>query len=242
MSPRMLPRRPILPLASLLLAGCAQSQYVPGYAFYPEPAAVQVAHPTSPQNQQVPLTVLATVVGVRNADANAHVPSSVAVHLRFENNGPSRVLFDPRTLELSNGQLRVFPPPQTDPARVLMIAEAPHFPALLQPSPEDRPVQRALAGRLAELGEQGILDVPDPVEAAGLSDSDDLGQALRESGRAAGRGEVGNVQAELHGASRVSGGAPSRGGRMPAWEKLALIHIVRCRRPTLCRFRWSPYH
>jgi AcrR family transcriptional regulator len=50
----------------------------------------------------------------------------------------------------------------------LMIAEAPHFPALLQPSPEDRPVQRALTGRLAELGEQGILDVPDPVEAAEL--------------------------------------------------------------------------
>ena len=122
MSPRMLPRLPILRLASLLLAGCAQSQYVPGYAFYPEPAAVQVAHPTSPQNQQVPLTVLATVAGVRNADANAHVPASVAVHLRFENNGPSRVLFDPRTLELSNGQLRGFPPPQTDPARVLIIA------------------------------------------------------------------------------------------------------------------------
>ncbi len=50
----------------------------------------------------------------------------------------------------------------------LMIAEAPHFPALLQPSPEDRPVQRALADRLAEFGEQGILDVPDPSEAAEL--------------------------------------------------------------------------
>ncbi|MFF9508033.1 TetR/AcrR family transcriptional regulator [Streptomyces sp. NPDC014724] len=50
----------------------------------------------------------------------------------------------------------------------LMIAEASHFPALLRPSPEDRPVQRALAARLATLGEQGLLDIPDPDEAAEL--------------------------------------------------------------------------
>lgn len=48
----------------------------------------------------------------------------------------------------------------------LMIAEASHFPTLLRPSPEDRPVQRALAARLAQLGEQGLLDIPDPDEAA----------------------------------------------------------------------------
>ncbi|MFE2872994.1 TetR/AcrR family transcriptional regulator [Embleya sp. NPDC059259] len=48
----------------------------------------------------------------------------------------------------------------------LMIAEASHFPALLRPSPEERPVQRALAARLAELGEQGLLDIPDADEAA----------------------------------------------------------------------------
>lgn len=48
----------------------------------------------------------------------------------------------------------------------LMIAEASHFPELTQPVPEGRPVQRALADRLAELGEQGLLEVPDPMEAA----------------------------------------------------------------------------
>jgi TetR/AcrR family transcriptional regulator, mexJK operon transcriptional repressor len=48
----------------------------------------------------------------------------------------------------------------------LMIAEASHFPALLRPAPEERPVQRALADRLAELGDRGLLDVPDPDEAA----------------------------------------------------------------------------
>lgn len=58
------------------------------------------------------------------------------------------------------------PMPQINKVIRLMIAEAPHFPALLQPGPEDRPVQRALANRLAELGEQGILEVTDPDEAA----------------------------------------------------------------------------
>eukprot|EP00826_Nyctotherus_ovalis_P021220 TRINITY_DN1680_c0_g1_i15.p2 TRINITY_DN1680_c0_g1~~TRINITY_DN1680_c0_g1_i15.p2 ORF type:complete len:110 (+),score=31.34 TRINITY_DN1680_c0_g1_i15:102-431(+) len=29
---------------------------------------------------------------------------------------------------------------------------------------------------------------------------------------------------------------------MRTWYKLSLIHICRCRRSTLCRSRWSPYH
>ncbi|MGH3374312.1 MAG: TetR/AcrR family transcriptional regulator, partial [Actinoallomurus sp.] len=48
----------------------------------------------------------------------------------------------------------------------LVIAEASHFPDLITSRPEDRPVQRSLADRLAELGEQGLLEVPDPQEAA----------------------------------------------------------------------------
>lgn len=48
----------------------------------------------------------------------------------------------------------------------LMIAEGAHFPALLPTSSEDRPTQRTLATRLAELADQGLLDVPDPDEAA----------------------------------------------------------------------------
>ena len=48
----------------------------------------------------------------------------------------------------------------------LTIAEASHFPALLAPPSPDTSFQRALADRLAALGEQGLLDVPDPMEAA----------------------------------------------------------------------------
>jgi TetR/AcrR family transcriptional regulator, mexJK operon transcriptional repressor len=48
----------------------------------------------------------------------------------------------------------------------LTIAEAAHFPVLIEPTAANRSVQQALAGRLAELAEQGLLDVPDPMEAA----------------------------------------------------------------------------
>lgn len=48
----------------------------------------------------------------------------------------------------------------------LTIAEASHFPVLLEPTSTGRSVQRILADRLAELAEQGLLDVPDPMEAA----------------------------------------------------------------------------
>jgi TetR/AcrR family transcriptional repressor of mexJK operon len=48
----------------------------------------------------------------------------------------------------------------------LIIAEAAHFPILLERTPTSGATQRALADRLAELGEQGLLDVPDPMEAA----------------------------------------------------------------------------
>ncbi len=48
----------------------------------------------------------------------------------------------------------------------LMIAEASHFPALLEPTAKNQSVQHALADRLSELDEQGLLDIPDPMEAA----------------------------------------------------------------------------
>lgn len=47
----------------------------------------------------------------------------------------------------------------------LMIAEASHFPALLD-GPATHSVQRILADRLAGLAAQGLLDITDPTEAA----------------------------------------------------------------------------
>jgi AcrR family transcriptional regulator len=48
----------------------------------------------------------------------------------------------------------------------LMIAEAPHFPGLLDQPGSGDSVQRALADRLAELAAEGLLSIADPMEAA----------------------------------------------------------------------------
>ncbi|WP_433040648.1 TetR/AcrR family transcriptional regulator [Dactylosporangium sp. CS-033363] len=48
----------------------------------------------------------------------------------------------------------------------LMIAEAPHFPQLLDRAGAAGAVQRALADRLAGLAARGLLDIADPMEAA----------------------------------------------------------------------------
>ena len=48
----------------------------------------------------------------------------------------------------------------------LIVAEAAHFPDLLERWRAAGPQQEMLAERLAELAARGLLDVPDPVEAA----------------------------------------------------------------------------
>jgi TetR/AcrR family transcriptional regulator, mexJK operon transcriptional repressor len=49
----------------------------------------------------------------------------------------------------------------------LMMAEAPHFPELRAVQMRPRGITAAIAERLGRLGERGLLDVPDPEEAAG---------------------------------------------------------------------------
>ena len=48
----------------------------------------------------------------------------------------------------------------------LLIAEAAHFPTLREGAGTGESVQSVLAGRLATLGAEGLLAVPDPMEAA----------------------------------------------------------------------------
>ena len=48
----------------------------------------------------------------------------------------------------------------------LMVAEAPHFPELLERWRGVGPEQQMLADRLAQFAERGLLDISDPVEAA----------------------------------------------------------------------------
>jgi TetR/AcrR family transcriptional repressor of mexJK operon len=48
----------------------------------------------------------------------------------------------------------------------LMMAEAPHFPQLVQVQLRPRGITGAIADRLTKLDARGLLDVPEPVEAA----------------------------------------------------------------------------
>lgn len=104
-------RRPVLlGLGSVLLflvAGC--SPYVEDYEFVPRPALAQL--PATQPSQPPPVAAWASVIGVRRADRDLGVPDSVEISLRVENNGARQVLFDPRTMELTDGTLERFPDP-----------------------------------------------------------------------------------------------------------------------------------
>ncbi len=97
-----------LPL--VLLMGC--SAYLPDFYYYPHPGSVQVGA-TQPSDSP-PVSVFATVVGVRKADDQQHIPFSVEIRLRVDNNAGEGVSFDPKSIDLTAGDLQRFGPPVTD--------------------------------------------------------------------------------------------------------------------------------
>jgi len=107
--------------ALLVGGGCAHSPYVSGYTFYPQPAAAEVYHQVGTQ-EQTPVTVLASVLGVQRPDPDRRIPFAIVVRLRIENNGTAPVTFDPKSLELVTGMLRTFGPPDVRPPRQIDLA------------------------------------------------------------------------------------------------------------------------
>lgn len=98
----------LLPL--LLLVGCETESDI----FYlPHPALVNV--PATQPAQQPPAQVLATVLGVRNADPAHHIPLSIETRLRIENVGSQPITFDPAQMQLTTADLVQFPPPLVYP-------------------------------------------------------------------------------------------------------------------------------
>ena len=101
-------------------AGCAAPPpYLPGFRYTPEPALVVVPQP---EKQEPTLTVMASVVGIRRGDPGAKIPPAVEIRLRFENNGPVPVSFEPRTLDLVTGSLQDFQPVETRPSQPFQLA------------------------------------------------------------------------------------------------------------------------
>ena len=106
----------------LLLIGCSQSTYVDGYRYAPEPVLVDVfRNGSGAQAGAPPVSVLASVIGVRRADAKAGLPASIEVRMRLEDHGPVPVTFDPRTLELVTGTLQPLAAPIVRPPGVLSL-------------------------------------------------------------------------------------------------------------------------
>lgn len=102
-----------------LVGGCSEP-YLSGYNYVPQPAVVNVAKKGA-QNE-IPLTVLASIVGIRNADSQHHVPYAIEVQLQFENNGPVQVVFNPSSIEMVTGTLAPFPPPQVEPPGTMVLS------------------------------------------------------------------------------------------------------------------------
>jgi len=115
-------RTTLISLVGLLIAGsgCASQSYVSGISFYPQPAMVRVVRGGA--DEQSPLTVQASIEGVRRADPDRNIAPAVVAKLSFDNSGPSHVTFDPNSLELQNGSLRPFPPPQVQPPGIIDLA------------------------------------------------------------------------------------------------------------------------
>jgi hypothetical protein len=85
----------------MAVIGC--SQYDEDYQYSPRPVTAQIPA-TQPQDPP-PVSVMATVVGVRYADEDNHLPQCVEIRMQVDNNGPDSAVFDPMSLELRNSEL-----------------------------------------------------------------------------------------------------------------------------------------
>jgi hypothetical protein len=94
---------------ALLFAATGCSVYLDQFKYVPRPGFAEVA--TSQPSQASPVTAYATVVGVRVDDPQDKIPPSVEIRLRVQNNGPWTVVFDPRSMDLMNGEVLRFAPP-----------------------------------------------------------------------------------------------------------------------------------
>jgi hypothetical protein len=107
-----------LPPLLALLSGC--SPYVEGYWYRPFPAVAPL--PATQPNEPPPVAVLASIIGIRREDQKEGIPFSVEVRLRVDDNGAAGVVFNPQSLDLTNGELLKFAPPLLIPPGQLRLA------------------------------------------------------------------------------------------------------------------------
>jgi hypothetical protein len=110
----------LLCLPLLLMIGCATPTFVGGFYYMPHPGLANV--PATQPSQPPSVAALATVVGIRYPDDQLHLPLSVEVLLRLENNGTEAATFDPQSMQLTTGDLMRFPPAIVGTSTPLNIA------------------------------------------------------------------------------------------------------------------------
>jgi hypothetical protein len=104
----------ILPV---VLAGC--STYVSDYRYAPAMTTAQVRMQGG--NSVPSLSAIISLGGVRRADSESGIPSSVEVRIRLENTGVEPATLDPAGLELIPASLEAFDPAITVPPGVITV-------------------------------------------------------------------------------------------------------------------------
>ena len=121
-------------LLLVVLTGC--SSYDRRYSFEPRPAEATLSAPGAPGT--VAARALVSVVGVRYADPQAGLPTSVEVRVRVENVSGDVIRIDPATLQLVSADLQQFAAPIVEPATPIEVAlGAPELVHAWFPFPDD---------------------------------------------------------------------------------------------------------
>ncbi|HUB24307.1 MAG TPA: hypothetical protein VL992_02680 [Tepidisphaeraceae bacterium] len=104
----------------MLAVGCGPSSpYVSGYYYDPHPLVASL--PTTQPSEPPPVSAYATIVGIRLPDDKLHLPLSMEVRLRIDDNSPDPVTLDPRSMDLSTGDLVRFDPAIVNPMTPVTI-------------------------------------------------------------------------------------------------------------------------
>jgi hypothetical protein len=116
-------RRVVIGLVgALLFAAVGCSPYVDDYYYAPRPALAEI--PPAAGEQAPPLSASVSVIGIHREDRHEHIPLSVEVRLRLDNDGSHTLQFDPKSLALSDGSLAAFLPPIVRPPDRITLAPA----------------------------------------------------------------------------------------------------------------------
>jgi hypothetical protein len=101
----------------VLLSGC--SVYDNSYRYAPRPIEIKVAPPQNPD--QTAAGVLISVIGVRHSDQESHLPASVELRFRVENQSAQDITFETNRLALFGGDLGAFEAPIVRPPELMPI-------------------------------------------------------------------------------------------------------------------------